>query len=104
MNPQFLKVYKYFRLKLEAFIWLGALVALALMPVQNDHYSLCFFHHIGISFCPGCGLGHSISYFFHGDVQASLQAHPLGIIAIIVLLVRSIKILFFQKDYQLIKS
>jgi hypothetical protein len=104
LKPQLLKAYRYFRLKLEAFIWLVALIAFAFMPVQDEHYSLCFFHHLGIGFCPGCGLGHSISYFFHGDIQASLHTHPLGIIVIIVLLIRAIKILFFQKDYQLIKS
>jgi Protein of unknown function (DUF2752) len=76
---------KYF----ELFSWLFSLTALAVMqPTTDSHYSLCLFKMLGWQFCPGCGLGHSISWFFHGNVRASLSAHPLGIFAIFVILSR----------------
>lgn len=81
---------KYF----ELLFWLTALILLALMPPGIDsHYSLCIFKLFGFNFCPGCGLGHSISYLFHGDVQASLEAHPLGIFAFLVIAFRIFKLL-----------
>lgn len=83
-------LFKYF----ELICWLSALTALALMSPANDpHYSLCIFKIAGIDFCPGCGLGHSISHIFHGDLQASFSSHPLGIFALIVILFRIYKLL-----------
>jgi hypothetical protein len=76
---------KYFELT----FWIAALILLALMPTGTDpHYSFCLFKMMGFKFCPGCGLGHSISYLFHGNIKASFSAHPLGIFAVIILLFR----------------
>jgi len=70
---------------------------LALMsPGTDPHYSLCIFKLIGIDFCPGCGLGHSISHLFRGDLQASFSAHPLGIFAVIIILFRIYKLLLLH--------
>jgi len=74
------------------------------MEVGAGHHSLCFFSNIGIGFCPGCGLGHSIAYLFRGDFIASFDAHPLGVPVVILLVYRIIKVLFFQKDYQFLKT
>ena len=80
---------KNFRKYFEVTAWMAALVLLAFMNPRSDvHYSFCLFKFIGIKFCPGCGLGHSISYLFHGDLRASFQAHPLGWFAVIVILAR----------------
>ncbi|HVZ97381.1 MAG TPA: DUF2752 domain-containing protein [Chitinophagaceae bacterium] len=81
---------KLFRRKyFELAFWGIALVLLAIMPPGTDpHYSFCIFRLIGCKFCPGCGLGHSISYLFHGNLSASFRAHPLGIFAVIVILYR----------------
>jgi hypothetical protein len=82
------------KINLEAIVWLGGLLALALMnPDGTQHYSLCIFKNLGFKYCPGCGLGHSISYFLHGELNRSLQAHPLGIVATIILVSRSISLL-----------
>ncbi|MEO5909030.1 MAG: DUF2752 domain-containing protein [Ginsengibacter sp.] len=73
----------------ELTAWILALALLALMdPATNAHYSFCIFKFIGIKYCPGCGLGHSISFLFHGDLYKSFSAHPLGIFALIVILIR----------------
>jgi hypothetical protein len=71
---------------LEAVIWCGALVCLAFYnPSEGSHVTLCPFYHLGFDFCPGCGLGRSIAYFFHGEILKSFLAHPLGIFASIIL-------------------
>ncbi|WP_233276895.1 DUF2752 domain-containing protein [Mucilaginibacter paludis] len=54
-------------------------------PYQAAHFELCPLKLLGINWCPGCGLGHSISYLFHGNIPASLHAHWLGIPAIIII-------------------
>jgi hypothetical protein len=73
---------KYFELS----FWIAVLVLLAVMPPGTDpHYSFCIFKLVGFKFCPGCGLGHSISYLFHGDIRKSFSTHPLGIFAVIII-------------------
>jgi len=90
---------KYFRKNLEAFIWIGALISLAFLNPENEqYYSFCVFRNLGFKYCPGCGLGHSISYFFRGDLQNSFYAHPLGIIAVIILVSRIIQV--FKNSYK----
>ncbi|MDN5201319.1 DUF2752 domain-containing protein [Fulvivirgaceae bacterium BMA10] len=87
----FLKIRKY--LPLEGFIWLIGLICLAFFyPGTNAHFTLCFFHHLGFEFCPGCGLGRSIAYFLHGEISRSLYEHPLGIMAFLVLCFRIIQL------------
>ncbi len=79
----------YFKRYFELAFWITALLLLALInPGKETHYSFCFFKFIGIHFCPGCGIGHSISFLFHGDIRSSLSAHPLGIFALFVILSR----------------
>ncbi len=78
----------------EAFIWIAALIFLALIePAESTHYTLCPFSAMGIDFCPGCGLGRSVSYILHGDFTTSLGVHPLGIFALIVLTTRIISLI-----------
>jgi len=71
---------------LEAIVWIGALLFLAFSdPNANQHYNLCIFKIFGFDHCPGCGLGHSISYLLHGDFNRSLEAHPMGLPALFIL-------------------
>jgi hypothetical protein len=70
----------------EGLFWMTGLFYLALSdPSASTHFSFCVFNWLGIEYCPGCGLGRSISYFFHGDFYTSLVTHPLGIFAVLVL-------------------
>src|SRR5574338_824415 len=85
---------KLLRRYFELTAWVTAILLLALMnPATDTHYSFCLFKFIGIQFCPGCGLGHSISYLFHGDFKQSFNSHPLGFFAVPVI---------FHRMYQLI--
>ncbi|MGI8582996.1 MAG: DUF2752 domain-containing protein [Chitinophagaceae bacterium] len=90
----------------ELLFWSASLTLLALMPIDNDpHFSLCVFKLLGINFCPGCGLGHSISNLFHGNIQASFSSHPLGIFAVNIILCRIYKLLrLYQSSNKINKS
>jgi hypothetical protein len=82
------------RINLEALVWIVGLLFLAFThPDSSSHSSLCIFKNMGFKYCPGCGLGHSISYFLHGDVTRSLQTHPLGIFATVILVSRIFSLL-----------
>ena len=83
------------RIPFEALIWVAALSALA-MSTNEAHFTICPLKNAGVDFCPGCGLGRSISLFFHGEILASLQSHPLGIFAVIIL---SFRVVNLTKQY-----
>jgi hypothetical protein len=57
-------------------------------PTAPPLLDLCLFDALGVSFCPGCGLGHAIAWLARGNVVASWQAHPLGLPAAGLLLYR----------------
>lgn len=82
-------LYKYFELA----FWIFAMIALAFMSPTNDHSTLCPLSNLGIGFCPGCGLGHSISWLFHGNIKESFNAHPIGWIAVIIVSYRTYTLL-----------
>jgi hypothetical protein len=73
---------KYF----ELVFWVAALMALAISnPSAATHFTLCPLKLMGLTWCPGCGLGHSIAYLLHGDIKNSFHAHWLGIPALIII-------------------
>lgn len=81
------------RLPPEALVWASALVALAFTdPAAEPLARLCPFAWIGdalgLAFCPGCGLGHSIAHVFRGEIGRSFAAHPAGPFAVAVLATR----------------
>jgi hypothetical protein len=82
------------RVPLEAIVWLAGLVALAISsPQAQGHFTVCPLALLGFDFCPGCGLGRSVSYLFHGEFARSFTMHPLGIFAVIVLSYRIIQLI-----------
>lgn len=83
---------KFFNL--EAILWSAGLLYLAFIdPYQSGHLDFCLFKLVGIEFCPGCGLGKSISMIFHGDLIHSIMCHPLGIFAFIFIGARIISLI-----------
>lgn len=73
-------------LPLDALFWTLGLLAMATMNPEGEHLiSLCPLDALGASFCPGCGLGHAVAYLARGELVASMQAHPLGIPAVLIL-------------------
>ena len=78
-----------FGLPLEAIIWMIGLLALAIhQPSHDAHVSLCVFSNLGFKYCPGCGLGRSVSFLLHVQPVTSFQTHPFGIAAVAILLYR----------------
>lgn len=58
------------------------------MDPAGSGQSFCLLKRMDITWCPGCGLGHSINYLLHGQWRASLESHPLGAFATAVLVYR----------------
>jgi len=76
---------KYFELT----FWIAALIALAACdPAQSSHFILCPFRLLGITWCPGCGIGHAIAFLFEGDIARSFDAHWFGIPALAIIMWR----------------
>lgn len=73
---------------IELTFWILALVLLATANPHEHHFSLCPLANLGITWCPGCGLGRSITALFHGDVSASFSHHWFGIPALILICYR----------------
>jgi hypothetical protein len=85
------------RIHIELFIWIMALLLLYFMnPWQHNGFSFCLLKQLGVTWCPGCGLGHSISFLLHGEWKASINRHPLGPFAVIVLIFRIIQLARLQ--------
>lgn len=86
-----------FNLKMLGFegaVWTAALVYLAFFFNPADaHFTICPLSNLGFEYCPGCGLGRSISLLFSGNIVESFQTHILGIPAVIIIIFRIISIL-----------
>lgn len=74
---------------LELICWTSALILLGLAepvyPQQGNHFSLCPLAAAGLEWCPGCGLGRSVTLFLHGEWQAGFSQHWLGMAAILII-------------------
>lgn len=96
-NPEsvfFRRAMRYLWLHLEGIIWLSVLVTMFFTsPAAAGHFSACPLALSGIEHCPGCGLGRSMIFALNGDVLSSLQMHPLGLLAIVLLVLRIVQIL-----------
>ena len=76
--------------KVEALFWFSGLLAIAVGdPHSEGLFSVCPFDAVGswvgLSFCPGCGLGHAVGFLVRGQLAESLTAHPLAIPAVLTL-------------------
>lgn len=79
----------------------GLLLLVFMDPSNVSGPDFCLFEQIGITFCPGDGLGHSISYTFRGQFYNAMQANLLGPFAIAILsgrIVHLIKKKFKKSD------
>ena len=90
------------RINPELLLWPLALVVLTVMQPERPYVSFCPLKWIGVPFCPGCGLGRSVSYLLHGNFSASWQLHKLGLPALLILGHRSITLAIDQ--YKTIKT
>ena len=80
----------YIHNHLEWMVFTIGLIALALMSPDTTEPTLCLLDRFGIAWCPGDGLGHSISYTFRGDFISALEANFVGPFAVLILVLRII--------------
>lgn len=92
------KIFSYSRLiGLEGLIWISALIYFAFfVNTFETHFTICPLANAGFEHCPGCGLGNSISLFFHGYFTESLNTHILGIPALFIIFHRIYSIIKFN--------
>lgn len=73
---------------LELFCWIGGLIFLGSMNPVEANISICPVKWLSAWDCPGCGLGHSISWILRGNISQSTEEHILGIPALLIILLR----------------
>jgi len=87
---------------LEVALWLLGIAMLALMDPAGRHlFSFCPFSWLWAEGCWGCGLGHAIAHLARGEWQASWEAHPLALPAVLVLLRRCWLLMVWQHNLPL---
>lgn len=72
----------------ELVFWILALLLLATASLNEHHFTMCPLANLGLDWCPGCGLGRSITAIFNGDLTRSMQYHWFGIPAVLIILYR----------------
>ncbi|WP_346236589.1 DUF2752 domain-containing protein [Niabella insulamsoli] len=77
----------------EVLLWNGALILLGLMNPDNS-FSFCLLKQLGITWCPGCGLGHAIHHTLHFEFLKATQEHILGIPATLIICYQSCKSIY----------
>lgn len=81
------------RFPLEAAVWIAGFGFLAFIdPGAQNLPDLCLLHALGITWCPGCGLGRSVAYLLDGSLGPSLATHPLGLPALLLLGWRTLRL------------
>lgn len=93
-------VQKFIKNYFEIIVFTTGLLLLAMMnPETANGPGFCILEQLGVSFCPGDGLGHSISYIFRGNFSNALQANILGPFALTILSGRILH-LIIKKHYK----
>lgn len=77
---------------LELGFWITSLMLLAMANPHEHHFTLCPLANLGIDWCPGCGLGRSISSLFQGELKESFNFHWFGLPALMLIIYRIVKL------------
>lgn len=85
-------VFQFFRSNIELLTWVGGLIFLIVINPEKAYLSFCLFHHLGIDFCTGCGIGTGISFLLHGKIQEGINTHWLSMPALIFLVIRILQL------------
>lgn len=91
---------KNFFLHFEWVALTSGLLLMALLNPFSEAESLCILSRLGFDFCPGCGLGTSVSHIFRGEIAASMQANPVGLFAVLIIPARVFSILLRNNNYK----
>lgn len=89
------------KLPVELIFWIGALIGILFIdPYGAQHFTLCPLDNLGFHWCPGCGLGRSMSLLTKGDFQASWSMHPMAMFAFAAIIYRIIQLIRNLKTYR----
>ncbi len=95
------------RVPLELTFWMTALVLLAAAKPADHHYgqhfTFCPLANLGLSWCPGCGLGRAVTQLLHGNIRESLHYHWLGIPALLIISYRVVTLGHYEYQIERIK-
>lgn len=80
---------------LELITWIAGILAVLSINPDTDTLSLCPLDRLGLTWCPGCGLGRAMNLIARGKFLASWEMHPMAALAYGVILQR-IWVLFKQ--------
>ncbi len=92
---------RFIRKNFEAIVWTMALIGLYFMPANAGHFTLCPLGAMGISWCPGCGIGHAIHHVLHLQFAEALEHHFLGIFAVMIILYRILQLTIINQKLKL---
>lgn len=88
------------QLPVELIFWILALLLLMLSDGDSanaSHFSLCPLANLGITWCPGCGIGRSIAALLHGEFGLSISYHWFGVPALFIIVCRIIVLVKLQR-------
>ena len=81
---------------MELLFWTISLLMLFVLNPNNE-FTLCILHNLGFNHCFGCGLGKSIHYFLHLNIQESINFHWFGPFSVMIIVIRILKL--FKNKY-----
>lgn len=84
--------FRFLRSNIELLTWVVGLIFFIVINPEKTHFSFCLFHHLGIDFCTGCGIGTGISFLLHGKIQEGMNTHWLSLPTLIILIIRIIRL------------
>jgi len=67
---------------------IGLLLLAFMDPTTTNGSGLCLLENLNFPYCPGDGLGHSVSFIFRGEIHNALKANILGPFALLIILGR----------------
>lgn len=89
----------------ESLIWFVILCIVAVQnPYSETHFTLFWPSLFFDIKSPGFNIGHSMSFFFRGEILKSIDAHILGIPCVLIIISRIISQIKFKHDCYQIKN
>lgn len=85
----------------EVVIWITALIALYFMPETTGHFTFCPLGAMGMTWCPGCGVGHAIHHVLHLEFIEAMEHHYLGLFAVLVIVYRIFQLTILDQKLKL---
>src|SRR5690625_2855541 len=100
MIQHWIIITKAFLLHFERVALLTILLLATTLDPTSSEPSCCLIKQLASQLCPGCALGRCRALAAQDSFHASIQMHPMGVVAIPVLLFRIIQLLIRNYHYK----